>query len=376
MKNTIKKKIIVSVTNDLATDQRVHKTCSTLNNMGFEILLVGRRLPNSPKVSNRNYNHHRMKLIFTKGALFYAEYNIRLFFFLLFNKFDIVTSNDLDTLLANFLASKIKRKPIVYDSHEYFTEVPEIVNRPLVQKIWKIIEQLIFPKLEYIFTVNNSIATLFENKYNKRPVVVRNIPFGAKLIQRLNRNDLKLPNNKFILILQGSGINIHRGAEEAVEAMKYIENAILLIIGDGDVINILKEMTTKMSISEKVVFIPRIEYSTLMQYTLNSDIGLTLDKDTNVNYRYSLPNKLFDYIRAGIPILSSDLVETKKLILKYNIGDIIPNHNPNSIADKINYIMKNTDKIEEWKENAKNASDVLTWENEAKNIIEVYEKLL
>ena len=373
----MRKKIIVSVTNDLVTDQRVHKTCSFLQNIGFDVLLVGRYIsPHRPKLAKRDYKTHRMRLLFNRGALFYAEFNIRLFLFLLMHKFDILTSNDLDTLTANYLASILKKKPLVYDSHEYFTEVPELTNRPSIQKVWKFIEQQIFPQLKYTFTVSDSIASLFEEKYDVRPLVVRNIPEASLSVKKKTRSELNLPDDKFIIILQGSGININRGAEEAVEAMKYIDNAILLIIGSGDVINELKRLSNKKGIKGKVIFFPPQEYSTLMQYTLNSDIGLSLDKDTNINYKYSLPNKLFDYIKAETPILASNLHEIKKIIIKYNIGDFIPDHSPISIANLINQIINNPSKIKKWKKNLKIASNELTWENETKNIIKVYKHFL
>jgi len=372
--NRIKKRIIVSVTNDLVTDQRVHKTCMTLKDMGFEILLVGRLLPYSLKIENREYDTHRMKLLFTKGVMFYAEFNIRLFFFLLFKRFDVLTSNDLDTLLSNYIVSLIRNKPLVYDSHEYFTEVPEIIHRPIVQKTWKLIEKFTFPKVKYSFTVSDSIAELFEKKYGKRPLVVRNIPKSSTIIKKYSRKDLKLPEDKFIIILQGAGINVQRGAEEAVEAMLNIENAILLIVGSGDIIDTLKEMTKIMNIQDKVIFRPKQEYPLLMQYTLNSDIGLSIDKDTNVNYRFSLPNKIFDYIRAEIPILASDLIEIKKLITKYNIGDFIPSHDPVDISKKLNQIIRDPNQVRKWKENIHFASKELTWENEAKNIEKVYSR--
>ena len=138
------KKIIISVTNDLSTDQRVKKVCGTLNAMNYDILLIGRKRPTSLKLK-RPYRTKRMKLIFNKGALFYAEFNIRLFILLVFSKVDIYHANDLDTLLANYLAAIIRRKPIVYDSHEYFTGVPEIQNKKLVKKVWLNIEKFIFP---------------------------------------------------------------------------------------------------------------------------------------------------------------------------------------------------------------------------------------
>ncbi len=368
------KRIIVSVINDLVTDQRVHKTCLTLTDMGFDLMLVGRKLADSLPMDSRPYGHHRMKLLFTKGPLFYAEFNIRLFLFLLFHRFDLLTANDLDTLLPNYLMSKIKRKPLVYDSHEYFTEVPELVNRPGVQKVWKRIEKWIFPKLKNVFTVNESIANLFEEAYDIRPKVVRNIPFKKKLTADKTRKDLGLPEDKFILILQGSGINIHRGSEEMVEAMKYLDDALLLIVGGGDVIEKLKEIAQQPDINSKVIFKPRQPYNNLMQYTVNADLGLTLDKDTNLNYRYSLPNKIFDYIQAGIPVLASDLPEIRKIITTYEIGNFIPSHNPVEISQKVKEIMNNEAQLNKWKRNLIFAADDLTWEKESEIIKQVYSK--
>ena len=135
-----KKRIIVSVTNDLTTDQRVAKICNSLTDLNLEVILVGRILKKSIQI-NRNYSTKRFKLWFNKGPLFYANYNIRLFFFLLFTKTDFLWSNDLDTLLANHIISKWKSKKLIFDSHEYFTEVPELIDRPKVQKIWKRLEQ-------------------------------------------------------------------------------------------------------------------------------------------------------------------------------------------------------------------------------------------
>lgn len=358
----------------MVTDQRVKKSCGTLQGLGFEITLVGRRLNNSLPMDTRPYHTVRMKLMFEKGPLFYAFYNIRLFFFLLFHKAELLVSNDLDTLLPNYLVHKIKGIPLVYDSHEYFTEVPELVSRKKIQKIWKRIERFVFPNLKEVITVNDSIADLYENEYGIRPTVVRNVSPLRKVNAVSGRSALNLPEDKALLILQGSGINIERGAEEMVEAMEFIPYAVLLIVGGGDVIDKLKDITVKLHLEEKVIFIPRQPYEQLFNLTKAADLGLTLDKDTNINYRFSLPNKLFDYIQAGTPVIASPLTELKKIIEKYEIGDFIPGHEPEKIAVKINEVLANQKLMDTWRKNLKFAAKELCWENEEQVLINVYKK--
>jgi glycosyltransferase involved in cell wall biosynthesis len=373
--NTLNKKIIVSVINDLVTDQRVKRSCAVLTEMGFEVLLTGRRMRHSPAMDNRPYAVKRMKLLFEKGPAFYACFQIRLFLFLLFQKSELLWANDLDTLLPNFLISKIKKVPLIYDSHEYFTGVPELLNRPLKRKIWKVVEKRIFPRLKTVFTVNDSIADLYENEYGIRPVVVRNVPERYHRLEKTDRRALGLPQEKRILILQGSGINVDRGAEEMVEAMQYVRNAVLLIAGSGDVLPKLKEIVKKKKLQDRVIFLPRQPYKKLMQYTSVADLGLTLDKDTNINYRYSLPNKIFDYLQAGIPVLASSLPEIRKIIETYEVGDFIPNHDPEQMAKKVNEIFSDSARLKRWKQNTQRAARELNWENESqilKNALKKY----
>ena len=370
----ILKKTIVSVTNDLSTDQRVDKVCRTLTGMGFHVLLVGRWLPDCLPLNDRPYETHRMRLLFKSGPLFYAEYNLRLFWFLLFHPAKLLVSNDLDTLLANYTAHKLKRVPVVYDSHEYYTETPELVNRPMVKGIWERIEKAIFPKLNDIITVNKSIAGLYHEKYNKTLHVVRNVPRTPKIETLTSRESLGLPVDKKIIVLQGAGINIQRGAEEAVEAMRFVPNALLLIIGGGDVIESLKKQVKESGLEEKIRFFKRLPYNELIQYTRLADLGITLDKDTNINYRYSLSNKLFDYIHAGIPILASRLPEIARIVEGYNIGRIAENHDPQYVAGLMNQMLNDEAQNKIWKNNLLLAAKELNWENEEKILTELYQK--
>ncbi|MCX6275250.1 MAG: glycosyltransferase [Bacteroidetes bacterium] len=368
-------RIIISVVSDLVTDQRVHRTATTLSGTGHEVILVGRRKGDSQDIS-RSYKTVRFKLWWEKGALFYGAYNLRLFFFLLFNKVDVLVSNDLDTLLPNYLISKLKGAKLYYDAHEYFTEVPELVSRPKIQKIWKSIERWIFPKLAHVWTVNDSIAKLYSDEYRKEVGVIRNVPFSTRPLAVRTRAELNLPADKKILLFQGAGINIDRGGEEAVEAMQYLDNCLLLFIGGGDVMNRLKEMAVQFKVAEKVRFIARLPFHELQSYTALADIGLSLDKDTNINYRYSLPNKIFDYIHAGLPVLSSNLLELRKIVDGYKVGMIAESHNPVYLAERIKEMLSDEKRFDTWKENLKLAAAELCWEKEEQKLLQIFRDVL
>ena len=370
------KKAVVSVINDLVTDQRVHKTCMTLHNMGFDVHLVGRTMHSSLPLESRAYTTSRMNLFFEKGICFYFFFQLRLFFFLLKNKADIYVSNDLDTLWPNYLISKWRKKILVYDAHEIFTEVPELVGRKFKQGLWKRLERKIFPRLKFVFTVNDSIASWYEKEYGIRPHVVRNIPLlKKKNVFELTREKVQLPEDKKIILLQGAGINVDRGAEEAVASMAFIDNAILLIIGGGDVILQLKQMVIKENLSSKIIFIDKLPPDELAAWTKLADIGLTLDKDTNINYRLSLPNKIFDYIHAGIPVLTSNLIEVKKIVENYNVGKVAEDHNPETIAKNIRDMLVSPEFLT-WKGNTAKAAAELNWEKEELVIKKVYSQFL
>lgn len=366
-----KKRVIISVTNDLTTDQRVKRLCDTLFNEDYDIILIGRKLSSNISLIDRPYRTIQVKHWFNKGVCFYAEFNIRLFIFLLFTPFDILHSNDLDTLPANYLASRIKRKPVIYDSHEYFTGVPELINRHFAKQTWEIIENFIFPRLQYIITVNHSIARIYEEKYGKKLHVIRNLPVKTEIDNHSSPSVFGIPENKKLVILQGSGINRDRGAEEAVEAMQYVDDAILIIAGRGDIIADLKNKVVKSPLRDKVIFKPVMPYDKLINLTRLCDCGLSLDKDTNTNYMFSLPNKLFDYIMAEIPVIVSPLPEVVRIVNKYKIGLIIKNHSPYEIADKINAMLLSNVK-KSFSGNLKKASADLNWDNEKHILLGIY----
>ena len=183
---------------------------------------------------------------------------------------------------------------------------------------------------------------------------------------------MEVDPGKLLLVFQGAGINIQRGGEELISAIAKYDNASLFIIGSGDVIEDLKNKVSYEGLSGKVRFFPKMEWEEMMRYTRSADAGFSLDKDTNINYRFSLPNKLFDYISAGIPVIAGDLPEVSRIITGHSCGIIIPEISPEEIVQAIRLLDENRDLLKILKQNAKEASEELTWEKESIKVRELY----
>ncbi len=356
------KKVVVSVSNDLITDQRVHKVCTSLSNNEFKVLLVGCKKKSNLKPLDRNYDTKRLSLIFTKGFLFYAEFNIRLFFFLLFQKKTILLANDIDILLSNFLISKLQRKKLVFDSHELFSEIPELVDRKKVKKVWLYLEKKIIPKLKNAYTVCGSIAAYYEEKYQAKFKVVRNLPIKMSV----EKEALKFETNKKIILYQGA-VNVGRGIELMIEAMQFINDYLFLIVGGGDILYDLKRKVEKLQLQDKVVFYGKVTPKELKKITPNAVVGISIEEDIGLNYRYALPNKIFDYLQAGIPILVSNLPEMKKIVHDYQVGEIIEVRKAKEVALLIQKMS-----AKNYKNQIEKAKKSLVWEEDEAVLLEMF----
>jgi glycosyltransferase involved in cell wall biosynthesis len=272
-----------------------------------------------------------------------------------------------------WLTAFIFKKKLVYDSHEYFLGVPEIQNRYFVKKVWSSIESFIFPKLKYVFTVNESISDLYFKDYKVRPLVIRNLPNKSSLIKVKTKKNLGLPDNKKLVILQGSGINVDRGAEELLEAISIQDDFFLSVVGKGDVVDKLKRRCAKSDLVDKVLFVPTLPYSQMMQFTLNSDVGVSLDKNNNINYKFSLPNKIFDYSKAEIPFVSTNLVEIRKITEEFHTGVLISSTSPEGIIEGLNKAIA-LKKSKNFISNIAKMNSTLNWESESVSLIKTYEK--
>ena len=333
-------RIAVLVSNDLVHDQRVRKTCEVMRQKGWEPVLIGRLLPDSEPL-DRPYETHRIGNMPLAGVHFYAQLQWRLWRYLMQrNDLDAIWANDLDTLWPAWQVAKARKLPLIYDSHEYFLGAAGLTNRPFPKWVWRQIESRIFPKLRHVLTVNDHIAELYRAAYGVEVKVVRNVPELLPPPPALSRAELNLPEGKLV-ILQGAFMDRDRGVREAVEAIERLPDVHLLLVGAGEEWEEAQRRSSARSANNRIICLPKQPYDRLRQITRLADLGLSLDKPVHDNYTFSLPNKLFDYIHAGIPVVASPVPEVAKVVNGFALGEVVPEVTPDHIATAIDKVFAN-----------------------------------
>ena len=356
-------KIIFTVTNDLNYDQRMHRIAGTMALNGCDVLLVGRQLKQSSSVPDQIFSQKRIPCFFSKGFLFYAEYNLRLFWFLLFQKADLICAIDLDTILPVYFVTAIKHQKRVYDAHELFTEQKEVITRPMIHKIWLAVERFSVPKFINGYTVNDFIAAELQRRYGVKYAIVRNLPSLKELPEHLIKSE------KWILY-QGA-VNEGRCFETLLPAMKEV-NARLVIVGKGNFFEQTKELVKKNGLEVKVELKGYVSPTELAKLTPTAYIGLTLFESKGMNQYYSLANRFFDYCMAGIPQVCVDYPEYAAINEKYKFAYMIGDTEPATIAAALNNLLEDDVLYQELHQNCLKARQILNWHNEQQTLLNFY----
>ena len=346
----------------------MQKICRSLSNVGYEIELVGRERNSSLLLSKESFKQTRLRCIFSKGKLFYLEYNLRLLFYLLFQKFDALCAIDLDTIVPVYLIGKAKSAKLIYDAHEYFTEVPEVIRRPSVKRIWEWVERFFVPKFDLCYTVSPALADLFSKKYQKQFHVILNVTSLEYRTSNIEHRTSKT------VIYQGA-LNEGRGLEHLIEAMKDVD-AELLLAGEGDLSDELRSLTKKLNLENKVEFLGFVKPSELRELTARGTIGINLLENKGLSYYYSLSNKFFDYIHAGVPQVCILFPEYKKINDEYEVALLVESCDVDEIKKAIMRLLNDDDLYKRLQKNCEVCSHNLNWQSEEKKLVALYDELL
>ncbi|NOT52034.1 MAG: glycosyltransferase [Chitinophagaceae bacterium] len=342
----------------------MQRICTSLAENGYAVTLVGRRLRSSLPLTERKYKQKRIRCWFNKGKLFYYEYNLRLSNYLLLHKMDAICAIDLDTMIPCHSASVFKRIPRIYDAHELFTELKEVITRPFVKRMWKMVEKLV-PKFKWGYTVSESIAEEFKRRYKVNYETIRNVPV-------LVPPDGMQTTRDFILY-QGA-VNEARGFESLIPAMQWI-NTKLVICGDGNFMPQLKKLIAEHKLESKIELKGMLPPDELRKITQQATIGISLAEKEGLNQWLALPNKFFDYVHASLPQVTMNYPEYQKINKEFEVAVLIDDLDPKNIADAINNLLTNTVLYDRLKENCKKASQVFNWQNEEKKLLSFYQSV-
>ena len=359
------KRIYFTVTNDLTYDQRMHRICGSLTRSGLSVVLVGRQLPTSLPLSQQPYTQKRLRCFFNKGFAFYAEYNLRLFIYLLTQNLDGICAIDLDTILPVLFISKIKGKTRIYDAHEYFTELKEVRTRPIVKKVWTVVEKFSVPKFEHGYTVSEGLRQQFKNKYRRDYLLIRNLPV-------LKTMNTETEREKF-LVYQGA-VNEARGFEYLIPAMRFIPYP-LVVCGDGNFMPQLKELIRKNSVVEKVELKGMMLPEDLRLVAQKACLGIALAEKEGINQFHALPNKFLEFMHAGLPQVAMNFPEYKRINERFQIAVLLDELNVDAIIDTINKTMEDQALLQQMHNNAMTAREIYCWQAEEKLLIQFYKTL-
>ncbi len=359
------KRIYFTVTNDLTFDQRMHRICTSLAENGYAVTLVGRKLSSSLPLAERKYTQERIRCWFNKKKWFYAEYNTRLFFYLLFKKMDAICAIDLDTILPCLYISRWKRITRIYDAHELFTELKEVRTRPSVHKTWMRIERKAVPQFKWGYTVSESIADEFNRRYHVNYKTIRNLP----VLQPLNR-----PSTTEKFILYQGAVNEARGLEYLIPAMQWI-NCQLVICGDGNFMTQLKKLISDHQLEQKVKLTGMLPPGQLSEFSQKAYLGVAVPEKEGLNQWLALPNKLFDYIHAGLPQVTVNYPEYQKINSQFEVAMLLEDISSKTIANSINNLLVNDVLYHKLKENCLEARLVLNWQEEEKRLLQFYQSV-
>lgn len=345
----------------------MQRICSSLQKADYEVALIGRKSRGSIQISTEIYKQERLDAYFHAGKMMYVEFNLRLFFFLLFYRADCFCAIDLDTILPVYFASALKRKKRVYDAHELFTEQKEIVTRPAIYKLWLKVEKFAVPKFPSGYTVNNFIAEEFKRRYGVDYSVIKNLP---KLNRVQHERDVMNP----FIIYQGA-VNEGRSFETLIPAMEQV-NARLVICGNGNFFNKAKALIKKNKLESKVELKGYVPPEELRLITPKATIAIMLFENTGLNQYQSLANRFFDYIMAGVPQVCVAYPQYEAINDKYNVAYLIYDTSEDTIATAVNNLLADDVLYNTLQQNCLKAREQLNWTNEEKVLINFYNKLL
>jgi len=322
-------------------------------------------------ISSENFSNDELKIFkLTKGKfslLFYLGFALILIRELFKTKADIYFAEDLYTLPFVATIAKMKKAKVYYNSRELYAFLGGLRHRPFLQSVVKSVEKFFITKVDLVLTTGEMDSEFIEKFYGiKNTLVIRNIPLLQTPSAKIDFRKLyNIADDKLILLYQGVLLE-GRGVPIIMRTMTKLTNTVLVILGDGEQKNNFQKLSRQLNISERVFYAGTISQRELINYTAGGDVGLSLIENISISYYHALPNKLFEYIMAGLPVLCSDLPQMKKIVEEFQVGESISAENENNIYLTLKRWSESPELLKSYRNNCLLAAQKLNWQEEYK----------
>lgn len=285
---------------------------------------------------------------------------------------------DLYVLPAVQRAAEAAGAALVYDARELYPYVAGTVGKPWASLFWQMLESRYIRKVDLVMTVNESIGRRLIAAYGiDHPLVLPNVP-PMQTVAPANdwlRRKFSLTKSTVVLLHQGH-LKPGRGCSALVSAMADVEKAALVFLGSGPSLERLQAQVLRGHLGDKVFFHPPVPYDNLLSITATADVGLTLLEDICLNHRFALPNKLFEYLMAGLPVIGSDLPEISRVINRFKVGLTVNPEDRAALVKTLNRVVERDYERMEWRENTPDVFREYDWARSARNMTSHYALLL
>ena len=340
---------------------RLRNHIKTTQNAGHTVVLAANFKYKSKFSEYGNANFHTA---FESGPLKFILFNIKLACYLLLHRYDCLYLRGIYVVPGARVAAFFKNKHMMYDAHKYFAGLSLVQKRLLRRIIWMAFERWIVRNASSVLTVSEPIAQQYRARYQalKRITVIRNLP-GYQIANTEIPEPYQLRYTQKVILFFGY-LMPDRGLTCLLKAVADIPDVVLLIVGEGEMKSALVALSESMALSGRVKFMPFVPYKYLISFISQAYIGVSLLKPVSDNHRYALPNKLFECIMAGLPVLASDIPTHRFYINTYGVGLTVDVSSHVPVRKCLKEMLSDHKQWQQWHENCLQAAKELNWENE------------
>ncbi|MCT7586733.1 glycosyltransferase family 4 protein [Aliarcobacter butzleri] len=366
---------------DYQLDSRVRNETVSLVNDGYDVdvYCLKSKKTFTDEVREK-VNLKRFGIVSSKVVAFLSAY-VSMFFYSLGKKIDSVHAHDVNALPVAYMISLFKRVPLIYDTHELWSQSHHSISSKFVLSSVAFMEKFFAKRAIKIITVSDSIQTYLEDYFDVKSIeVIRNIPSYTHIGQYdLFREKYNLSEDIRICLYQGL-ISKTRGVDlivkAALEVCKKNDNVVFFFLGDGPYLEELKQLVIDSNLEDKIYILGKIDQNELLKYTMSADIGVHAISNTCLNHEYCLPNKVFEYIHAHVVLVVTNLLELSKFVEENQVGITFEDNDAKSLEESLNKILGDDELYNKFKSNSIEASQKITWDNEYTVLKKLYEDIL